>query len=73
MTILIPLNGDFEGGGTAFWSESKRHRVDPPSIVVKPKRGADILFGGHVMHSGLAVEDGSRVVLVASFSLKNDG
>ena len=73
LTVLIPLNDDFCGGGTAFWSEPRRHRVDPPSLVVKPRMGTDIVFSGHVMHSGLPVETGSRVVLVASFSPRRGG
>ena len=73
MTILIPLTSpdEFGGGGTAFWSqESRGHRVDPPSLVLKPEKGTAILFGGHVTHAGLPIEWGERIVLVASFSKK---
>lgn len=70
LTILIPLTDGFAGGGTAFWACDKRHRLDPPSVIVKPPRGTVLLFGGHVTHCGLPVEKGERIVLVASFSPK---
>jgi hypothetical protein len=65
LTVLIPLsaNSQFTGGGTAFWS-----RVEEPSIILKPKEGTAMLFGGCVTHAGVPVETGSRVVFVASFS-----
>mmetsp|Transcript_23618 Transcript_23618/g.26933 ORF Transcript_23618/g.26933 Transcript_23618/m.26933 type:complete len:81 (+) Transcript_23618:548-790(+) len=73
MTILIPLssNDAFGGGGTAFWSQDSRggHRIDPPSIVMKPERGTAMLFVGHVTHAGLPVDWGERQVFVASFSI----
>ena len=70
LTILIPLSSpdDFTGGGTAFWSQDSGHRVDPPSLTLKPGRGSPMLFVGHVVHSGVAVEEGERVVFVASFN-----
>lgn len=71
LTVLIPLstNSQFTGGGTAFWSQDSRgHRVEEPSIIVKPKEGTAMLFGGCVTHAGVPVETGSRVVFVASFS-----
>ncbi len=71
LTVLIPLSSpnEFDGGGTAFWShQSRGHRVDPPSLVLKPSRGSVLIFGGDVTHAGLSVEWGERVVFVASFS-----
>ena len=74
LTVLIVLgcDSDFEGGGTAFWSpDSRGHRVDPPSLILKPKPGTAMLFAGHVTHAGLSLTSGCRVVFVASFSPKS--
>ena len=75
LTILIPLstpNSQFTGGGTAFWQQDSRgHRVEEPTIISKPNVGGTvIMFGGCVTHSGVTVTNGTRVVFVASFSLK---
>jgi predicted Fe-S protein YdhL (DUF1289 family) len=73
LTVLIPLSSinEFEGGGTAFWSsDSRGHRVEGASIELRPDCGTVILFVGHVTHAGVAVEDGDRIVFVASFSPK---
>jgi hypothetical protein len=74
LTVLIPLTEspqDYTGGGTAFWSsDSRGHRVEPPSLVLKPGAGTAMLFGGHVTHAGVPVQEGERVVLVASLSPK---
>lgn len=74
LTVLIPLSSPddgFTGGGTAFWSEDSRGaRVVAPNLVLRPRAGTAMLFGGRVTHAGLVVETGERVVLVASFSLK---
>ena len=58
------------GGGTAFWSQDARgHRVEGPTIIVKPlSPGTAILFGGSVTHAGLSVLQGTGVAFVASFS-----
>lgn len=75
LTILIPLSSthEFGGGGTAFWcQESRGHRVDPPSLILRPPRGTAILFGGHLTHAGLPIEWGKRVVFVASFSINRN-
>lgn len=72
LTVLIPVScpTQFVGGGTAFWSQDARgHRVEEPSITLKPKSGTAMLFGGCVTHAGVPVESGCRVVFVASFSL----
>jgi predicted Fe-S protein YdhL (DUF1289 family) len=74
LTVLIPLSSQdsFSSEGTAFWPQDSRgHRVEPPSLKLKPDCGEPILFVGHVVHSGMLVEDGERVVFVASFSPKN--
>ena len=62
--------GGFTGGGTGFWRQgADDHRVDAPSTVLRPSAGTVMLFGGRVLHSGMPVDAGTRVVLVASFSL----
>ena len=52
-----------QGASTSF-------DVAAPSVVLTPPRGTAMLFAGHVAHAGMAVEAGTRVVLVASFSAK---
>ena len=72
LTILIPLSDpstDFTGGGTAFWAE--RHPQDgmhDPSLILRPRAGTGILFGGRVSHKGMHIHSGTRVVFVISFS-----
>eukprot|EP00614_Pseudopedinella_elastica_P006292 CAMPEP_0172607960 /NCGR_PEP_ID=MMETSP1068-20121228/28078_1 /TAXON_ID=35684 /ORGANISM="Pseudopedinella elastica, Strain CCMP716" /LENGTH=301 /DNA_ID=CAMNT_0013411093 /DNA_START=155 /DNA_END=1060 /DNA_ORIENTATION=- len=71
ITVLIPLssNHDFRGGGTGFWGQDSRgHRAEGPALVLRPDAGTAMLFGGHVTHAGIPVEEGTRVVFVASFS-----
>ena len=72
LTVLLPFSSpttDFRGGGTAFWSQDSRgHRVEDPSLLVRPSAGTVLLFGGCVTHAGQPILEGTRVVLVASFS-----
>jgi hypothetical protein len=72
LTILAPLSNpmcDFTGGGTAFWSEVYPvDGRDDPSLIMTPKPGTIMLFGGAVSHKGMPIQTGTRVVLVASFS-----
>lgn len=79
ITILVPLSThgvDFEGGGTAFWSEnaigtdSTQARSCSPSLVMRPPPGTALLWRGHITHAGLAVTSGVRHVFVASFDLR---
>ena len=73
----------FEGGGTAFWRGVPHEDGDvmapldsvdrdvasaPPALVLKPPKGAALLWGGRVTHAGLDVSDGCRSVFVASCS-----
>ncbi|KAL3929967.1 MAG: hypothetical protein SGBAC_011978 [Bacillariaceae sp.] len=75
LSILIPLSDpatDFGGGGTAFWSQSHpMEGMDSPSIILKPKPGTALLWGGRVSHKGMTISSGTRVVMVASFSGPN--
>ena len=72
LSVLIPLSDprtEFEGGGTAFWSQSAPlEGLDPPALVLKPPPGTALLWGGRVSHQGQMLTEGSRVVLVASVS-----
>eukprot|EP00977_Amphora_coffeiformis_P021914 scaffold10056_cov164-Amphora_coffeaeformis.AAC.11 len=73
LTILMPLHsskeGDFTGGGTAFWSQSHpNEHQDAPSLILAPLSGTALLFGGKLPHKGLRIETGVRTVFVASFS-----
>uniref|UniRef100_A0A6S8SVQ4 Fe2OG dioxygenase domain-containing protein n=1 Tax=Chaetoceros debilis TaxID=122233 RepID=A0A6S8SVQ4_9STRA len=73
LTILVPLSKceDFNGGGTAFWCpNSTSHRINPPSMVIRPVSGSVLLFVGSITHAGVVVEEGERVLFVASFSVK---
>ena len=64
----------FTGGGTAFWRQDARGpRVEGATIVMRPRAGSAMLFGGKVNHAGVPVESGQRVVLVASFSRRTSG
>ena len=82
LTVLVPLSTcdlDFEGGGTAFWSEvvvgkdPKAAEGLPPSLVMKPPPGTALFWRGHVTHAGLPVTAGCRHVFVASFDLHPPG
>jgi 2OG-Fe(II) oxygenase superfamily len=78
LTILMPLTSgsgsDFTGGGTAFWSQSHpNEHGHAPSLIMTPKAGTAVLFGGMVSHKGLAIHSGKRVVFVASFSRRSRG
>ena len=48
--------------------EDARRSAEPPATVLRPERGSALLFSGGVLHAGLPVRRGSRVMLVASFS-----
>ena len=51
-SFIMPLNDEFEGGGTEF-----------RGTVVKPKVGDAFLFCGQNFHKGVAVTRGTRYVL----------
>ena len=73
LTVLLPLSSPeaFKGGGTGFWHQDARgHRVEQPSVVLRPPAGSALVFGGHVTHAGMPVEAGVRVAYVASFSAR---
>ena len=82
LTVLVPLSTcdvDFQGGGTAFWSEAEVGKDPtaaegvPPSLVMKPPPGTGLFWRGHLMHAGLPVTAGCRHVFVASFNLHAAG
>lgn len=68
LTVIVPLNASFEGGGTAFWS-ADNDDVKEPSLLLIPPPGTAIVFAGNeVVHAAVEVTAGERFVLVASFS-----
>lgn len=76
LTVLISLSHptEFEGGGTAFWSQDSRgHRVEDPSLIIAPNAGTVMIFRGDVTHSGVQINNGRRQVFVASFSPSKKG
>ena len=87
LTVLVPLSSPtaYEGGGTAFWPEDQAHgwwmppcevqqRIVPGTeVILKPTPGDALLWGGLLPHSGVAVKEGVRHVLVGSFSLDVQG
>ena len=83
LTVLIALSdpAEFAGGGTGFWAPPRwRSRwsdfhegtsdemLEAPRLVLRPPRGSVLLFGGCVQHAGMAVDSGTRCMLVGSFS-----
>ena len=79
LTVLVPLNDGFEGGGTAFWSPESVDQSRPakmkdeaalaePSLVLRPSPGSTIIFAGSITHAAVDVLAGERCCLVASFS-----
>ena len=79
LTVLVPLSTsdvEFQGGGTAFWSEaeigkdSKAAQGRRPSLVMKPPPGTGLFWRGHLTHAGLPLTTGCRHVFVASFDLR---
>lgn len=61
-SFVIPLNDDFEGGGTRFVDESG---------VRRPPVGSALCFlGGHMKHEGVAVTRGTRYVLIGFLKFK---
>ena len=70
MTVLVPLNEGFEGGGTAFWSSDSNASPagSEPSLVLRPPAGTAIVFAGCMTHAAVAVVAGERCCVVASFS-----
>ena len=55
LTLMLYLNGDFEGGATDF-------DVDP-ALSVRPERGMALLFAHRVRHQGAEVTRGVKYVL----------
>ena len=54
LTLMVFLNGDFEGGETAF---------EQPETVIKPEPGTALLFFHALRHEGCEVRRGKKYVL----------
>jgi len=68
LTVLVPLTDGRHAscGGTAFWASNRDRGA--PAAALAPPAGSALVFSGDVRHAALRVEDGERVVFVASFS-----
>jgi hypothetical protein len=62
-SFTVPLNRDFEGGGTTY----KKHGIN-----VKGDTGDCVVFGGQNRHKGNAITSGTRYVL-AGFLVAHNG
>ena len=53
-SVLVYLNGDFEGGATTFFTE--------PEVAVQPATGRIVLFQHPLVHEGSVVTEGVKYV-----------
>jgi len=53
-SVLVYLNGDFEGGETTFFTD--------PMVVVKPEAGLIAMFQHPILHEGSIVTSGVKYV-----------
>lgn len=70
--MLVHLSGpqaDYAGGGTGFWAAAAE-QDEAPSLVLRPEPGSALVFGGQLKHAGVPVQSGTRVVFVASFTVR---
>jgi hypothetical protein len=72
LTVLVVLRDDFEGGGTAFFSEREENKDDNliPRSICKPPLGTAIIWGSNLLHMAVPVISGKRAVYVGSFDLE---
>lgn len=70
LTVLIPLDAGFEGGGTLFWPRGtpQSDADEAAATLVRPAPGTAICFRGDQLHMARPVTLGVRHVLVASFT-----
>lgn len=70
LTVLIPLSEDdaFTEGGTGYWIHGQDPDETPPNLKLRPPAGTAMLWVGNVTHTGIKINSGERVVLVASFT-----
>ena len=72
MTLLVVLEDQFEGGGTAFYesAEDKEEQFSiQPSCIEKPPAGTAMIWSSDLLHMALPVTKGMRSVFVGSFDL----
>jgi hypothetical protein len=72
ITLLVVLRDDFEGGGTAFYSQREEDKDDNliPKSISRPPVGTAIIWGANLLHMAVPVTSGTRAVYVGSFDLE---
>ncbi|KAL4237219.1 hypothetical protein ACF0H5_001937 [Mactra antiquata] len=81
-TLMLYLNGDFNGGSTNFVDESQTLYKDAKTGVycaeeknilcsVKPETGLSIIFNHHRLHEGAQLKDGMKYILRTDVMFKN--
>lgn len=71
LTCLVYLNDDVAGGETKFYGDDR----SVPRIVVRPERGAALLFAHLQLHEGAPVVRGRKYVLRTDvmYTLRSEG
>ncbi len=63
LTVLLYLNGGFEGGATEFNFLTSGRFADNPIIPVVPEAGMALVFAHRILHRGAPVVSGRKYVL----------
>ncbi|KAL0488435.1 actin [Acrasis kona] len=76
-TVIIYLNDDYTGGGTAFYDRSTDCQLpfinqsqQGSSVVVTPKAGNVLIFNHDVLHEGLEVTQGIKYIMRCEIMFK---
>ena len=77
VTLLVILNDEYEGGGTAFFAENDHEDQETQEqsldyVVARPSAGTAVIWGGNLLHMALPVTKGMRAVYVGSFDLDKE-
>ncbi|ESO93516.1 hypothetical protein LOTGIDRAFT_161618 [Lottia gigantea] len=79
-TLMLYLNGDFEGGSTNFIDESQmihmkdgKYCAEEKNILhqIKPDTGLGIIFNHHRLHEGEKLGNGRKYILRSDIMYKN--
>lgn len=73
MSATLLASKEAESSAAASAADRLEHLSASPTMVLKPARGTAMLWSGDVLHSGVRLESGSRLVFVASFSSRGGG